>query len=81
MTTVYFSLRSLNSCTEHTHLAVRITLILYFTSSVGALLTIGAGTYIDWPFGLVIVANALHLCIDRRQREHRRKITNFNPAK
>jgi len=70
---LYYSFRSLNSCTNQTHSLLRITLILYLTSSVGTLLTIAAGTLIDWPFGFVIIATAFHLGIERRERAVRRE--------
>jgi hypothetical protein len=71
---LYFSFRSLNSCTKQTNFLIRITLILYLTSSVGTLLALAAGAIISWPFGLVIIATASHLGIERRRRAARREV-------
>lgn len=78
---LYYSFRSLNSCTKQTNFLIRIILILYLTSSVGTLLTIAGGTVINWPFGLVIVATAFHLGIERRQRAARRELRTVHQNK
>lgn len=62
-----YSFRSLNCCTEHTEFFVRLSSVLFFTSSAGAILLVVSSVHIGWPFGLFIAASALHLATDRRE--------------
>lgn len=63
---LYISFKALNNCTKATELIVRIPLILFMTASTGTLVLLSTGAHIQWPCGLMIIAAAFHLALDRR---------------
>lgn len=60
------SFRYLNNCNKDTLLIVRISLALFFTSSVGILLLVFGGNNIPWLFTANTFGIALYLLMNRR---------------
>lgn len=67
---LYISFKALNNCTKSTKIIIRIPLILFMTASAGTLVLLASGTEVQWPCGLMIIAAAFHLALDRRMNIH-----------
>jgi hypothetical protein len=64
---MYYSFLALNQCDKKTKISIRLPLVTYFGSAVGAFILCMTDFPIHWSYALIVVGVTLHLAGDRRQ--------------